>query len=530
MSIKGVDVSHWNETVNFTELKNAGISFVIPTDGYARTEDKRFVENVKNARAAGLTVPAIYHFSYALSEADAVREADFAVEMANKVGLPKNGIIFYDFEYDTVRYATQVGVTLTSKHANAFTWAFCKRVEEKGYRAGVYTNIDYYLHWFTDHSLFNTYVTWLADLNGGPDYPCDIQQWTFELTINGKAFDGNVWLNESLYNSIIQSEDTGITIQESGRQAIIKAAESYLDVTENDAKFREILDIYNSHEPLARGYAIQPNDQWCDAFVSAMAIKAGVVDAVGTEVSCEKHIEIFKQKNIWVEDGTIIPEPGDIILYNWDDGSQPNDGVADHIGIVSAYNPYGNYITIVEGNYHEKVAKRTIVVGWGYIRGYAKPNYPVESAAVSYEQPAIKYSIYELVNQVLNGDWGNGEERKQRLEAAGYVYADVQTAVDRKVSGKSVSSGKSIIALANEVIDGKWGNGDERKQRLEDSGYDYKTVQAAVNELLNKHDLERVARQVIAGVYGNGEERKQRLEAAGYVYADVQRVVNNMLR
>lgn len=93
---------------------------------------------------------------------------------------------------------------------------------------------------------------------------------------------------------------------------------------------------------------MQYTDEWCDTAVSAAAIQAGCVDLIGTECGCEKHIEIFKEKGIWIEDGTIVPLPGDIILYNWDCQAQPNDGYSDHIGYVESVS--GQMITVMEVN------------------------------------------------------------------------------------------------------------------------------------------------------------------------------------
>ena len=118
---------------------------------------------------------------------------------------------------------------------------------------------------------------------------------------------------------------------------------------------------------------MKKTDEWCDAFVSACAIKAGAVDIIGTEVGCEKHIQIFKNKNIWIEDGDSKPQVGDIIVFNWNDNTQPNDGGADHIGFVEQV--LGNAITCIEGNMNETVSRRIIPVGWGYIRGFARPKY-----------------------------------------------------------------------------------------------------------------------------------------------------------
>ena len=167
--------------------------------------------------------------------------------------------------------------------------------------------------------------------------------------------------------------------------ALLSVLRSWIGFSEANGKYRQILDIYNSHRPLARNYAIQPGDAWCATTVSAAGIKAGMADLIGTEVSCGFFVEIFKAKGIWIEDGTITPEPGYIVLYDWDDATQPNDGWPDHIGVVESVSD--GMITIIEGNYNDAVSRRTIPVGWGYIRGYAAPKYDQEQASAPAEEP-----------------------------------------------------------------------------------------------------------------------------------------------
>lgn len=93
--------------------------------------------------------------------------------------------------------------------------------------------------------------------------------------------------------------------------------------------------------------------------------------------------------------------------------------------------------------------------------------------------------------------------------------------------------GKSIEELANEVIKGLWGNGENRKNRLTQAGYDYDKVQSKVNELLNSNtankSIDEIANEVIAGKWGNGEDRKTALTNAGYNYDEVQAKVNEKL-
>ena len=147
---------------------------------------------------------------------------------------------------------------------------------------------------------------------------------------------------------------------------ILNQAKKWLGYSEENGKFKIILDIYNSHKPLARGYAIKLSDEWCDAFVSACAIACGAVDIIGTEVGVPKHVDIFKNKGIWL--GRVKPQPGDVIVFDWD-----GNGSGDHIGYV--YSVDGNYIITIEGNYNEEVAKRTITYNHPVILGYARPEY-----------------------------------------------------------------------------------------------------------------------------------------------------------
>ena len=93
---------------------------------------------------------------------------------------------------------------------------------------------------------------------------------------------------------------------------------------------------------------------------------------------------------------------------------------------------------------------------------------------------------------------------------------------------------KPVDTVAREVIAGQWGNGEDRKARLTQAGYDYNVVQARVNEILNPQpqlkSIDEIANEVIAGKWGNNPERKRRLESAGYDYNAVQKRVNQLMK
>ena len=96
---KGIDISYFQGNVDFNKVKADGIDFIIPRDGYGKsTKDSKFSQYVADAIKAGIEVPGIYHFSYALSEDDARNEARQAVKYAQEAGLPKETIIFFDLQ------------------------------------------------------------------------------------------------------------------------------------------------------------------------------------------------------------------------------------------------------------------------------------------------------------------------------------------------------------------------------------------------------------------------------------------------
>lgn len=184
---------------------------------------------------------------------------------------------------------------------------------------------------------------------------------------------------------------------------ILDIARSWIGRNEYDGSHKYIIDLYNAHTPLARGYRVKYTDQWCDTCVSAMFIKAGATDLIGgTECGVEEHVKLFKKAGIWIEDGNITPKAGDIIVFNWDDSTQPNDGYSDHIGIVESVN--GNTITTIEGNYHDSVARRIIPVGYGYIRGYARPKYGLVDEIVIEEPDIIAPSEPDNGSYAFNVD------------------------------------------------------------------------------------------------------------------------------
>lgn len=173
---------------------------------------------------------------------------------------------------------------------------------------------------------------------------------------------------------------------------VVELAQSWIGKNESDGSHKSIIDIYNSQKKLPRGYKVKYSDEWCATTVSAVAVKLGYTDIIPTECSCQFMIELFKELGIWKENENRIPNPGDIIFYDWqDDGKGNNKGWADHVGIVE--NVSGNTITVIEGNYNQSVKRRTLEVNGKYIRGYGTPKYDTKATKAPSKSKA-KFTCY----------------------------------------------------------------------------------------------------------------------------------------
>ena len=233
------------------------------------------------------------------------------------------------------------------------------------------------------------------------------------------------------------------------RQKVVNQAKSWLGCKESDGSHRKIIDLYNSHKPLARSYAVKYTGAWCATFVSATSIACGYTDIMPTECGCGKMIELYQKLGRWEENDAYNPEPGDVVFYDWDDnGVGDNKGASDHVGIVEKV--VGTTITVIEGNCSNSVKRREIQVNGRYIRGYGLPAFEKKATK---EDTGAKLSVEEIAKKVINGDYGNGVARKSKLEAEGYNYETVQAKVNEILRSGSTStpSKKETYAIGDKV-------------------------------------------------------------------------------
>lgn len=221
--------------------------------------------------------------------------------------------------------------------------------------------------------------------------------------------------------------------------------------------------------------------------------------------------------------GRVAPQAGDILVWRLS-----NSDHFGHIGICVEAN--GSMVTSVEQNVDGN--SDYLRVGGPARLKTRNTNRLISIIRPKFDPEATK-SLDEVAKEVINGAWGNGSDRVSRLKSAGYDPEAVQNRVNAMLSGYKPASKKSVDEIAKEVLAGKWGNGADRKSRLESAGYDYTTIQNRVNELVAsstpKKSIDEVAHEVIQGKWGNGGDRKERLTKAGYDYDAVQRRVNQLL-
>lgn len=198
------------------------------------------------------------------------------------------------------------------------------------------------------------------------------------------------------------------------RNKVVNVAKTYLGYNEANAQDDIIIKKYNMINS-AGMYDMKMNDAWCAAFGSVVGYVAGLSKIIPIECSCQRKIELWKKLGCWDEDGTTIPKIGDYCYYNWDDSTQPNDGWADHEGIVVAVT--STTFTLIEGNNNDAVSYRTVKIGWGYIRGFGRPDYASLVATDSFETvPTDGLAIDDCVEFTGNihytNSYASGKARK----------------------------------------------------------------------------------------------------------------------
>lgn len=171
----GVDISYWNEDVDFEKLKKAGIDYVIIRAGSARQKpDYQFEKHYKGAKAAGLDV-GCYFYSYAKTVDDVAEEVEILLDIID--GKVFEYPIYFDMEEKSQE-------ALTTERRMAMCYTFCELLIENGYFPGVYANRRWLKNFFEEEELCTYFDVWYARYpldSGDGTEPVYFDEWDYEL-------------------------------------------------------------------------------------------------------------------------------------------------------------------------------------------------------------------------------------------------------------------------------------------------------------------------------------------------------------
>ena len=238
------------------------------------------------------------------------------------------------------------------------------------------------------------------------------------------------------------------------REKVVATAKAWIGYNEADGSHRKIVDVYNSHRPLARGYALRYTDAWCAGFVSAVAIKLGLTDIMPTEVGVGNMIDLYRRLGRWKEQDSYVPSPGDVIMYAWgDSGAGDCQSGASHVGIVVSCD--GKTITVIEGNYHNAVGYREIAVNGRYIRGFGLPDYASKATETDTPAPAEKEATVNMELRMLKKGMSGNDVRAAMLlmKDKGY-YPDAIPVTDKLFGPKMDAGVRKMQKEHNLGVDG----------------------------------------------------------------------------
>lgn len=238
---------------------------------------------------------------------------------------------------------------------------------------------------------------------------------------------------------------------------------------------------------------------WCDMFVDWCFLTAfGYEDALrllcqperSAGAGCTYSLGYYRKKGQFY---TSDPKPGDQIFF----GSSVSN--SSHTGIVEKVD--GSKVYTIEGNTSDQVARRSYALGASNIIGYGRPNYDAENGGSSGSTGGSSAGSTgsgsgsgDTVYTVVRGDTLSGIAARygttyKKLAAYNGIANPNVIRVGQKIripgtGSSSAAPKKTNTELAKEVIAGKWGNGTDRRKRLEAAGYNYDAVQKLVNEML----------------------------------------------
>ena len=197
LSIRGIDVSKYQGTIDWKKVAAAGVEFAIIRLGYRGMNegtlelDPVFEKNMEEAAAAGIKT-GVYFFSQAITKEEAEEEADFVIRAVKKYN------ITYPVIFDTERVATY------NARANGLSYedrtdmciTFCDRIAAAGYTPMIYANTKYMIMGINLERL-EKYDKWFAVYSDKITFPYDFQMLQYSESGSIPGIKGNVDLDIS---------------------------------------------------------------------------------------------------------------------------------------------------------------------------------------------------------------------------------------------------------------------------------------------------------------------------------------------
>ena len=196
----GIDVSSYQEDIDWEAVAEAGVEFAIVRVGYrgygeegTLNEDTYYLENILGAQQAGLTV-GVYLFSQALNIDEAMEEAAFLLDRID--GLDIDGPVVFDWERVTSSSSSR-SKNVNKKTLTECAAVFCEMVKHSGYEPYIYFNQTLAYGSLALDELTD-YGWWLAEYNDDPNFYYNCQMWQYSDSgsvpgISGRRTDLDLW-------------------------------------------------------------------------------------------------------------------------------------------------------------------------------------------------------------------------------------------------------------------------------------------------------------------------------------------------
>lgn len=194
----GIDVSSYQQNIDWQAVKADGVEFAIIRIGYRgyetgqMTEDKYFRRNLEGAKAAGIET-GVYFFSQALSPEEALEEADYVISLLGETGAELTYPVVFDWEFPTDEDPARTD-GMAGEIQTACCRAFCDRVRESGYEPMYYSTINTAIFRYDMGELADIPL-WLADYNRTCNFTYDYRMWQYSCSGVVDGIEGLVDLN-----------------------------------------------------------------------------------------------------------------------------------------------------------------------------------------------------------------------------------------------------------------------------------------------------------------------------------------------